>query len=93
MDDHDLHVLLVLITEGTAREFNTALVHVRPSLSHLALSVSLSGFHITSNSIPRFLPLFSNCGGKLRANSLNTGDSVLAESQERLVLIKFIELV
>lgn len=27
LDDHFLHVLLVLITEGTAREVNIALVH------------------------------------------------------------------
>ena len=93
LDDHDLHVLLVLITEGTAREVNTALVHLLPSLGHLVLSVSLSGFHITGNGIPRFLPLLSDCFGKLRSNFFNTFDSVLAESQERFVLIKFSELV
>ena len=93
LDDHDFHVLLVLITEGTAREVNTALVHLSPSSGHLALSVSLSGFNITGNGIPRFLPFLSDCFGKLSSNFFNTGDSVLAESQERFVLIKFSELV
>lgn len=93
LDDHDLHVLLVLITEGTAREVNTALVHLSPSIGHLALSVSLSGFNITGNGIPSFLPFRSNSCGKICSDFFNTGDSVLAESQEWFVLIKLIELV